>query len=210
MYSYLNGILTEKTADQAVIDCNGIGFELKIPLSTFEELPAVSDKAKLYVYTYHNEDGTKLFGFYSKQEKDLFRLLININGVGPKSALALMSSITIGDLITAIITQNVNIITKAPGFGKKTAERLIVELKDKIENISDLDVKKSQSLETDLSTSSLLNSMMTEVESALVSLGFKPLEIRKTLQNVKISDDMSIQDVVKSCIKYIYLKRNEA
>ena len=210
MYSYLNGILTEKTADQAVIDCNGIGFELKIPLSTFEELPAVNEKAKLYVYTYHNEDGTKLFGFYSKQEKDLFRLLININGVGPKSALALMSSITIGDLITAIITQNVNIITKAPGFGKKTAERLIVELKDKIENISDLDVKKSQSLETDLSNSSLLNSMMTEVESALVSLGFKPQEIRKTLQNVKISDDMSIQDVVKSCIKYIYMKRNEA
>jgi len=210
MYSYLNGTLTEKTADQAVIDCNGIGFELKIPLSTFEELPQLNEKAMLYVYTYHNEDGTKLFGFCTKQEKDLFKLLININGVGPKSALALMSSITTGELITAIITQNVNIITKAPGFGKKTAERLIVELKDKIENISDLDIKKSQTMETDLTNSSLLSSMMTEVESALVSLGFKPLEIRKTLQNVKVSDDMSIQDVVKSCIKYIYMKRNEA
>jgi Holliday junction DNA helicase RuvA len=208
MYSYFNGTLTEKTADMVVIDCAGVGYELKIPLSTFDLLPALNETVKLFVHYYHNDDGTKLFGFFSKQEKDIFKLLINVNGIGPKSALSLMSAISIKDLLTAIVTQNHLLIAKAPGFGKKTAERLIVELKDKIEDISEIEMQTSNV--TEPQNSSFNSNMWSEVESALIALGFKPIEIRKTLQSVQISDSMSIEEIVKTCIKYIYLKRNDA
>jgi len=201
--------LSEKTPDTVVIDCNGIGFELKIPLSTFDMLPAVFEVTKLFVYTFHNDEGTRLFGFLSKQEKELFKLLINVNRVGPKTALAILSSISIKDLITAILTGNSNIIAKTPGLGKKSAERLIIELKDKIEIISELDTKKIKTSVTESHNLGLNNDMFQEVESALVSLGYKNYEIRKALQNVKITNIMTIQEVVKECIKYIYLKRNE-
>jgi len=210
MYSYFTGTLAEKAPDQIVIDVNGIGFELKIPLSTYNALPEHNDTVKIYVYTHQTEDDTRLFGFATKPEKELFKLLINVNKIGPKLALALMSYVSITDLLTAIVTQNYTIIAQTPGFGKKTAERLIIELKDKIESISSLDVKRQTENETNLPQSSLNSIMINEVENALTSLGYKPFEIRKTLTSVPIDSDMSIEDIVKACIKYIYLKRNEA
>ena len=209
MYSYLDGILTEKTPNTVVVDCNGIGFELKIPLSTFDNLPDMFEKIKLYIYSFHNEEGTRLFGFFTKQEKELFSLLITINRVGPKIALAILSSISIKDLIKAIMTNNSNIIAKTPGLGKKSSERLIIELKDKIEQIADLDIEKTTSSVTFSPDLGLNNEIWSEVETALVSLGYKNFEIRMALQSVKITEKISTQDVVKSCIKHIYLKRNE-
>jgi len=210
MYSYFTGILAEKTSDSIVVEVNGIGWELKIPLSTYNSLPEQQATVKIYVYTHQTEDDTRLFGFFTKPEKELFKLLININKIGPKLALALMSHISINDLLTAIVTQNHNIIAQIPGFGKKTAERLIVELKDKIDNISSLEVKSPTENETNLPKSSLNSIMINEVENALTSLGYKSAEIRKTLSSVPIDSDMSIENIVKACIKYIYLKRNEA
>jgi Holliday junction DNA helicase RuvA len=209
MYAYLNGQLAEKSPDTVVIDCNGIGFELKIPLSTFEQLPELFEPVKLFVYTYQNEEGTRLFGFFRKQEKELFKLLININRIGPKLALAILSTISIKDLITAIISNNTNIIAKTPGLGKKSAERLIVELKDKIEEISELDAETYKNNVIDSDKSGLINGVWNEVETALLALGYKPFEVRKALQNVKFSDNVSTQEIVKNCIKYIYMKRNE-
>ena len=213
MYSYLNGILAEKTPDSVVIDCGGVGYELKIPLSTFELLPAQDEQVKLFVFTYQNDDGIRLFGFYKKQEKELFKLLININKIGPKTALALMSSISIKELITAIISQNFMTLTKAPGMGKKTAERLIVELKDKIEDISALDDSDKQTHtpeQSEINSLGMNTDQWTEVESALSQLGFKQFEIRKALQSTKINNKSNTSEIVKDCIKFIYLKRNEA
>jgi len=213
MYAYLNGILSERTPDLAVIECGGIGFELKIPLSTFDQLPEISQIVKLYVHTYTNEDGTKLFGFWTKNEKEIFRLLINLNRIGPKLALAIMSSMSVKDLITAVISNNPTIIEKTPGIGKKSAERLILELKDKIEDISEFDNERFKKTETFLddgvNNSGMKKDMWIEVDSALTSLGYKNYEIRKALQSIKILDNMTTQEVVKNCIKFIYLKRNE-
>ena len=209
MYAYLNGKLAEKTADIVVIECAGIGFELKIPLSTFEQLPAEGEMAKLYTYTYTNDEGTRLFGFFTRQEKELFRLLININKIGPKLALALMSYISVKELLTAIISNNATIIAKTPGFGKKTAERLIIELKDKIETISALDAKDFISSETNSADTGFINQMWVELDAGLTSLGYKSFEIRKALQNVKITDKMTTQEALKACIQYIYMKRND-
>jgi Holliday junction DNA helicase RuvA len=213
MYAYLKGILAEKSPDLVVIDCHGVGYEVKIPLSTFELLPPPSETVLLYIYTYHNEDGTKLFGFFHKNEKELFRLLININKIGPKTALALLSYISIKELINAIVTQNYTIITKAPGFGKKTAERLCMELKDKIDDITELDTKvphPSTDIDTRHSDTAVSTDMWHDIESAMTALGFRSNEIRHTLQNVKISENMSTQEALKVCIQYSYMKRNEA
>jgi Holliday junction DNA helicase RuvA len=214
MYSYFKGILTEKSPDTVVIECGGVGYELKIPLSSFDLLPSLNELVKLYVYAHTKEDGTRLFGFYKQQEKELFKLLINISGIGPKTALAIMSSISIKELITAVISQNYNIITKAPGMGKKTAERLVVELKHKIEDITDIDSGTGEIEQVDITKDEAVqsgynNDIWHEVESALTSLGFKSYEIKKALQSIKIKDKTDTSAIVKESIKFIYLKRNE-
>ena len=209
MYAYLNGVLAEKTPDTIVIDCGGVGYEIKIPLSTFDMLPEAFETVKLFIYTFYNDEGTRLYGFFTKQEKELFKLLINVNRVGPKTALAILSSMSIKDLITAILTGNAKILSKTPGLGQKSSERLIIELKDKIEMISELDVEKHIYSETQSQNLGLNNGVWTEVENALTSLGYKNFEIRKALQNVKADDKTTTQEIVKNCIKYIYLKRNE-
>jgi len=210
MYSYFKGVLAEKAPDLIVIDVNGIGYELKIPLSTYEAMPELLSEVKVYVYTYQNDDGIRLFGFLTKAEKELFRLLIAINKVGPKLTLSLMSYLTISDLLTAIATQNHTTISKVPGIGKKTAERLIVELKDKLEDISGLETKSRTESETKTGKASLYDMKVQEVENALSSLGFKPYEIKRTIASIAISGDSSTEDIVKACIKHIYMKRNEA
>ena len=210
MYSYLQGILSEKTADTVVIDCNGVGFELKISLSTYDLLPGVNETIKLFVYTLTNDEGTRLFGFYHKQEKELFKLLINVNRIGPKIALSILSSMTIEDLIKAIISENPKIIAKTPGLGNKSAERLIIELKDKIELISGLDLEMTKNRAINKTGLGAVDTLFNEVEAALLSLGYKPFEIRKALQSIKIDDKMTSEEILKVCIKDIYVKRNEA
>ena len=209
MYAYLNGVLTEKSPDMVVIDCNGIGFELKIPLSTFEQLPDLDEMTKLNVYTLQNDEGTRLFGFFTKAEKELFKLLININRIGPKLGLAILSSMTIPELLKAIISGNPKAIAKTPGLGNKSAERLIIELKDKIEQISEFDIEMNKNTATPAGNNSIIDTVWNEVETALLSLGYKSFEVRKALQNVKFADKMTTEELVKNCIKYIYMKRNE-
>ena len=210
MYAYLNGILSEKTSDTVVIDCNGIGFELKIPLSSYELLPDINEFIKLYVYNLQNDEGTKLFGFLNKQEKELFKLLININRIGPKLGLAILSSMTMQELIKAIVSGNPKTIAKTPGLGTKSAERLIIELKDKIEQISELDLEMNKDSYSQSTNTNIQESIWIEVETALLSLGYKSFEIKKALQNTDIGNYMTTEEILKICIKYIYLKRNDS
>lgn len=202
MYSYLKGILTEKEPDKVTIDCNGIGFEVKIPLSTFDQLPALNENTKLLIHTYHNDEGTRLFGFFNQSEKDLFRLLINVSRIGPKIALSILSTLSVNDLINAVITNNDTIISKSPGLGKKSAQRLIIELKDKISEISNQDTGPDKNI-------SISFDKWEEVETALNSLGYKSFEIKKAIKELSFKESDKTQDIVKSCIKYIYQKRNE-
>jgi len=210
MYAYLNGILSEKIPDYVVVDCQGIGFELKIPLSTFAQLPNVLDLVKLFVYCHTNEEGTKLYGFYTKQEKELFILLINVNRIGPRSALAILSSISVSDFITCILTNDLKSLSKVHGIGKKSAERLVVELKDKVEEFYENYVPLSFSAGSPKASTGIPLSITNEVEAALLALGYKNYEIRKAIQCVKINENNNTEEFVKHCIKYIYLQRNES
>ena len=131
MIAKLNGILIEKTPPQVVIDCNGVGYEVEVPMSTFYNLPEIGSKLQLQIYMVVREDAQLLYGFGSDQEKSTFKQLLKVNGIGAKSALSILSGVSIDDLVQAVNSQDVAMLVRVPGVGKKTAERLLLELKDK-------------------------------------------------------------------------------
>ena len=135
MIGRLSGILLEKRPDRALVDASGVGYELHVPLGTFAALPAAGERASLHVHTHVREDALLLFGFATSEEKALFERLITVSGVGPKVALAVLSGLPLPELVGAIAAQNVKRLSTIPGVGKKLAERLGVELKDKVQGL---------------------------------------------------------------------------
>ena len=202
MYAYINGILTQKTPVSIVIECGGVGYEIFIPLSTFDNLPEISKQVKLQIhYSFNDIDGVRLFGFFSVEEKELFRYLISISKIGPKIALSILSGHSVEDLIHAIQTGNVDLISTIPGIGKKTAERLNIELKEKVSNIKIAG-------ETYISKLGI-SEIVQEAETALITLGYRQFEIRKEIsRQVKNNDFTTSEEIIKAIIKSLYKKRN--
>ena len=202
MYSYLKGILSEKYPTTIVIDCTGIGYELFIPLSTYDKLPEIGKEVKVLVhYSFNETDGVRLFGFFSDEEKVLFRQLINISKVGPKLALSVLSGLSIADLIRAIQMGDVNLITTIHGIGKKSAERLIIELKDKVGDIT------SESLVGNYI--GIDSELIQDAETALLTLGYKRYDVRKTISKLMKENEFSTsEEITKAAIKALYKKRN--
>ncbi len=199
MINHLNGNLVAKTPVNAVIECNGIGFELKIPLSTYENLPSVPNPCMLYSYLHISQDDVKLYGFCTPAERELFLLLIGISGVGPKIALSVLSTLPIGTFVMAIERGEEAIISRVPGLGKKSAQRLIIELKDKVLKLVD---------HIDTKDYTVKDRRVFEVESALESLGFNSKEIRHELSLMSAESlDLPMEQVIKETIKRIYQKR---
>ncbi len=135
MIAYLNGILAVKEIAKTVVECGGVGYEAAIPLSTFDRLPAVGERVKLYTHHEVREDAQLLFGFATERERDIFELIITVSGVGPKIALGILSGLTVADLQMAISSGDAKRLSAVKGVGKKTAERLVVELRDRINPI---------------------------------------------------------------------------
>ena len=165
MIGRINGLLLEKTPPLVLIDCSGVGYECEVPMSTFYNLPAVGEKVTLLTHFVVREDAQLLYGFGSEQERATFRQLLKVNGIGAKSALSILSGLSIEDLVQAISMQETAMLTRVPGVGKKTAERLLLELKDKFSvaglSMSAVNTPKS-------ATSDVLN--------ALISLGYNERE----------------------------------
>jgi len=197
MFSYLKGILAKKNPVFAVIDCNGVGYEVNIPLSTFDKLPEIGKEVEIQIHFSMTEnDGIRLFGFFSVEEKGLFRQLISISKIGPKTALSILSGLSVQDLIQAVQTENVSLISTIPGLGKKSSERLIIELKDKVGKIRIEDIISSETGKPDI---------IREAESALITLGYRPLEVKKTIARLlKNNDYQSSEEVIKATIKSLY------
>ncbi len=202
MYSYLKGVLSEKYPTIIIVDCNGVGYELFIPLSTYDKLPETGKVVKILVhYSFNESDGVRLFGFYSDEEKILFRQLINISKVGPKLALSVLSGLSVADLIHAVQIGDVNLITTIHGIGKKSAERLIIELKDKVGDITSI------SLEGDYPGTD--TELIQDAEIALLTLGYKRYDARKIISKLMKENDFSTsEEITKAAIKALYKKRN--
>ncbi len=199
MIDRLVGTLVEKYPVSAIIDCTGIGFELRIPLSTYEELPLPGSHCTLYSHLHVSQEDIRLYGFATKPERELFLMLIGVSGIGPKIALSVLSTLTIPAFIKAIQRAEDFTIAKVPGLGKKSAMRLILELKDDVSKLID-QLDKSDYIVSD--------HRVLEVESALESLGFNIKEIRKELGLMPTDIfDLPTEQIIKEAIKRIYQKR---
>ena len=179
MIALIKGAIAYKGISHAVVDVNGVGYRIFIPLTTFYELPEAGQPVALYVHTHVKEDAINLFGFYTIEERDLFQLLISVNGIGPKLAMNILSGIAVRDLLSAIANGNVGRLTGVPGVGKKIAERLILELKDKI-------IKKmaAENIPTAGATGRTGEMIAEDVFSALVNLGYKNNIARDAIDKV--------------------------
>ena len=190
MIGRISGILLDKTPPLALIDCNGVGYECEVPMSTFYLLPQVGEKVTLLTHFVVREDAQLLFGFGTNQERLMFRQLLKVNGIGAKSALAILSGLSIDELIQAVSLQEAGLLTRVPGIGKKTAERLLLELKDKFTLDSALSIKGSG-----------MTSISQDVLNALIALGYNE---RESLNAVKSLDtNLTVNDSIKQALKYL-------
>ena len=190
MIGRLNGILLEKTPPLVLIDCNGVGYECEVPMSTFYNLPAVGDKVVMLTHFVVREDAQLLYGFGSDEERATFRQLLKVNGIGAKSALSILSGLSIEELVQAVALQETAMLTRVPGVGKKTAERLLLELKDKF-SLSGLTTSHANQPKS--ATGDVLN--------ALISLGYNE---REALAAVKaLPADVAVADGIKQALKLL-------
>ncbi len=186
MIAFLHGTLAEKTPSVATLDVGGVGYEVLISLSTYDRLPATGSACKLLTYHHIREDAQILFGFMQAEEKAMFERLIGVNGVGPKMALSVLSGLTVSELTMAIADNNIKRISAVHGIGKKTAERIVVELRDKVDPLEALAGKTAGGGDPQ-------SAMLRDAILALTSLGFPQDQARKMVQSA-LDTSPGIQD----------------
>lgn len=202
MISFIKGELAEMDVNTIIVEAGGIGYELTATKAVLDELPPIGTQIKVYTYLQVKEDGVALFAFVSKRELAMFKQLITVNGIGPKGAVAILSSITVEDLSFAILSGDAKTISATPGIGKKTAEKLILELKDKVTLELDIDYEKTNVKKTDSSPArSRINAIKEEASEALVALGYSKTEALKTIGRVEVHEDMTIEELLKLTLK---------
>lgn len=192
MIGLLTGKLRYKKAPVLIIECGGVGYEVEAALSVFNHLPIMGEETTVFTHLSIREDAHVLFAFSSMEERDLFRILIKVNGIGPKLGLLIVSGMSPADLSETIRLENTAALTQLPGIGKKTAERLIVELKDKFKNIA---------IETEQSPNGTgKGNAKLEAVDALVALGYKPVEAEKMVTQVYQADSQS-EDLIRQALQ---------
>lgn len=199
MIGRLRGALAEKQPPHLLIDVNGVGYAVEVPMSTYYQLPSLNDDVTLYIHYVVREDAHLLYGFYEKKERELFRELIRLNGVGPKLALALMSSLSVNEMVEVVRQQNVAALTKVPGVGKKTAERLLIELKDRFKSWQGSDVVTP--LAEEIGVATMVTSAEADAVSALIALGYKPPEASRAVSLVADKDSLSSEELIRRALK---------
>ena len=198
MIAHLTGKLTHKSPDHIVVDVNGVGYQVFVPLSTFYALPDVGREVSLNIHTHLREAALKLFGFYTEQELKVFEQLITINKVGPKLAVTILSGMPPADLLSAINSSDVGKLNTIPGIGRKMAERLTLEMRDKLADISREFAAKTEG-------SVPRNGLFDDALSALVNLGYKKNEVEKTLKSVysQGKQEVSLENLIKKSLNLL-------
>ena len=199
MLNYIKGELTEVMQDCITLENNGIGYQINVPVSLLSGLPPIGREVKIYTYLYVREDALQLYGFFTRDDLQIFRLLIGVSGIGPKGALGILSNISPDDLRFAILSDDVKAISKAPGIGNKTAQKLIIELKDKL----DLQEAFEQRLAaSDLTGGDgLPGDVIGEAAQALAALGYSQTDALKAVKQVELTEDMTVEQVLKQALK---------
>lgn len=200
MIYYVAGMLAAKSERSIIVDHQGIGLEILVPETVLETLPAVGSDVKIYTFFHVKEDGMQLFGFLSEQDKKLFQQLITVNGIGPKGGLAIMGALSSDDIRMAILSDDAKTIALAPGIGPKTAKKLILELKDKIDLESALqDVPGEQN--ASVRSSGAKNDIVTDAVDALTALGYTPTDAMRAVRAVALTEDMTVEELLKLTLR---------
>ena len=198
MISYIKGILEYVGEDFIIIESNNIGYEIRIPLSVISHLPMIGNDIKIHTYLYVREDAMLLYGFITRDDLEVFKKLITVNGIGPKGALGILSTITPDELRFAIIADDVGTISKAPGIGKKTAQKLILDLKDKLKL---KDYTDSVASEIDQVRTDSVSDIRNDAIGALVSLGYSSTEAVKVIRSVDMTQITTVEELIKAGLK---------
>ena len=200
MYAYIKGEIIDISEDNLVLECNNIGYNIRIPLSVAQRLPGIGATVKIYTYTSVREDAFNLFGFLSKDDLEIYKKLIAVNGIGPKGALSILYAMSADDLRFAILSGDAAAIAKAQGVGKKSAERIILELRDKVQFMgsaaTDLEVLTSSD------TTAETNAKNEAIE-ALTSLGYSPSDALRAVRQIELTEDMDAGTILKQALKLI-------
>lgn len=197
MFAYIKGILESKNENYIVIDVNGIGYKIFMPSSGINRLPETGKIVKVHTYYHVREDNISLYGFNTQEELKMFELLISVSGIGTKSALAILSEISPSSFALSVISGDVTALVKIPGIGNKTAQRMILELKDKLK--TEQAITKNSIKNADIGYSNNQNNI-SEASSALQVLGYTKKEIDKVLSSSDLNG-LSIEDIIKEALK---------
>ena len=189
MIGRIQGKILEKIPPHILVDCNGVGYEIEVPMTTFYDLPEVGSEVVLLIHFLVREDAQLLFGFATDKERIIFRKLLKVNGIGAKASLSILGGMAVNELTHSIQTQDVNSLTKIPGVGKKTAERLILELKDKFSD-TEFAASKNQG-----------SSELSDIQNALLALGYNQKDILTVTKD--LDDNVSVNDGIKQALKLL-------
>lgn len=201
MIAYLAGKLLEKEANSVIVDVGGVGYDVMIPLSTFYDLGEIGEDVSLRIFTYVREDTLQLFGFKTIRERELFLLLISVSGIGPKSAITALSGMSADEIIGAIRQNNLARLNSIPGVGKKTAERLVIELRDKIAKLSAISSEEMKSEGTPQMSG---DNVYDDAISALSNLGYQRNAAEKALkQAMQEGTEMSVQKLLRRSLQLL-------
>lgn len=203
MIAYIKGVFAEAEANTVVIEtAGGVAYEISVMPADLEKLPALGEELKLYTYLQVKEDGVALYGFLSKTDLTVFKLLLTVSGIGPKSGLGILSAVGVPDLKAAVMTEDADRIAAAPGVGKKTAGRLIIELKDKLAALTDEIAEMFAAEPEEESTSGPAEKALREnAVQVLVALGYVRKEAVKAVQKVEITEDMTEDDMIRLSLR---------
>jgi holliday junction DNA helicase RuvA len=193
MIGRLTGTLARKEPPALMVDVNGVGYELEAPMSTFYDLPAVGERATLYTHLVVREDAHLLYGFSRESQRQLFRSLLKVNGVGPRVALAVLSGLTEQELLHCLVHEDIARLTKVPGIGRKTAERLVMELRDKVDLTQPLATGTARPAARPADPAQ-------EAVSALIALGYKPVEASRAV-NAAGGEGLTSEQIIRQALK---------
>lgn len=206
MFAYLVGKIADISEDNLVLEVNHIGYNIKIPSSLHSSLPGIGEEIKIHTYTCVREDSFQLYGFLTRDDLDIFRLLITVNGIGPKGGLAVLSVLSADDIRMAVMSQDAKTIAKAPGIGAKTAQRVILDLKDKVSletKVSLEDTFVSRESTAYVENFSGLTDTRNEAVEALTALGYSATEALRAVKQVENAEAMDVEALLKAALKHI-------
>ena len=202
MYAYLKGTIEDIAEDNLVIEVNQIGYNVKVSARTLNALGGIGDFVKIYTYTLVREDTFCLYGFLTKDDLEIFKKLITVNGIGPKGGLAILSVMSADELRFAILAADAKAIAKAPGVGAKTAERVILDLKDKI-SIEDA-ISPKETVSALAVAGEDIGNKKNEAVEALTALGYSASDALRAVKQVETKGDISVEEILKAALKYIF------